>query len=94
MSSRNVRLSSAQRENATAIYHALLLLSQKFRIEPKTALAEAETVLKKADFKIDYISVANSATLEPVSDPTTPADIVALIAAFQEDIRLIDNIIL
>jgi pantoate--beta-alanine ligase len=94
MSSRNQRLNPAQRANATAIYHALHLLSQRFRIDPTTALADAEAILKKADFQIDYISVADAATLEPVADPASAAKIVALIAAFQGEIRLIDNMIL
>ena len=94
MSSRNLRLNPTQRANAPAIFHALQSLNKNFRIEPTTALTNAATILKKADFQIDYISVANTATLEPVSDPTSPANFVALIAAFQGDIRLIDNMIL
>ncbi len=93
MSSRNIRLNPTQRANANAIYHALLRLGQKFRLDPTSALAEAETMLKKADFQIDYISVADAVTLEPGIDPTS-ADIVALIAAFQGEVRLIDNMIL
>src|SRR5580692_9926762 len=62
MSSRNLRLSPVQRANATAIYHALQWLGQKFRVAPASALAEAEKILKKADFQIDYISVADTAT--------------------------------
>jgi pantoate--beta-alanine ligase len=94
MSSRNLRLNPTQRVNATAIFHALQSLNQNFRIQPTTALADAAAILKKADFQIDYISVADTATLEPVSDPTSPAGFIALIAAFQGDIRLIDNMIL
>jgi pantoate--beta-alanine ligase len=94
MSSRNLRLTPVQRANATAIYHALLLLGQKFRIDPSTALAAAQTILKQADFQVDYISVADANTLEPVSDPTTGTSIIALIAAYQGDVRLIDNMIL
>jgi len=94
MSSRNLRLNPTQRANATAIYHALRRLAQKFRLDPTSALAEAETILKKADFQVDYISVADATTLEPVSDPTTDDTIVALIAAFQDEVRLIDNMML
>lgn len=93
MSSRNIRLNPTERANAPAIYHALLSLAQNFRIKPTTSLAEAETILEKAQFRIDYISVADANTLIPVSDPTS-ADIVALIAAFQGEVRLIDNMIL
>lgn len=94
MSSRNLRLNPAQRANATAIYHALLLLSRQFRIAPTSALIAAGVILKEADFQIDYISVADACTLEPVPDPITGADVVALIAAFQGEVRLIDNMIL
>jgi pantoate--beta-alanine ligase len=94
MSSRNQRLSATQRFNATAIYRALLSLSQQFRATPKSALEEAQAILKQADFQIDYISVADAATLEPITDPANAAEIVALIAAFQGEVRLIDNMIL
>lgn len=94
MSSRNMRLDPTQRANATAIYHALLSLSQNFRIKPTTALSDAKTILLKADFQIDYISVADAVTLDPGIDPTNPTTIVALIAAFQGEVRLIDNMIL
>jgi pantoate--beta-alanine ligase len=94
MSSRNQRLNPAQRANATAIYRALLLLGQQFRVAPTTALVAAGAILKQADFHIDYISVADSVTLEPVIDPANDTPSVALIAAFQGEIRLIDNMIL
>jgi len=94
MSSRNLRLDPAQRANATAIYHALLLLGRQFRTDPTAALSHAEALLKQADFQIDYISVADAGTLEPVTDAATAQSIVALIAAFQGEVRLIDNMIL
>ena len=93
MSSRNVRLNPTQRSNATAIYRALLLLGDKWRNSGDEALQSAEGLLKQADFQLDYISIADSLTLEPVSDRNCgPA--VALIAAFQGDVRLIDNMLL
>lgn len=94
MSSRNLRLTPAQRANAAAIYRALLLLKEQWRVAPRTTLEAAQTILEKADFHPDYISVADAGTLEPVADPATGKAIVALIAAFQGDIRLIDNMIL
>ena len=94
MSSRNLRLDPVERANAAAIYRALLLLHKEFHIGSATALATADTMLKQANFKIDYISVANSTTLEPVSDRTAGHPIIALIAAFQGEVRLIDNMIL
>ncbi|MBS1660618.1 MAG: pantoate--beta-alanine ligase [Bacteroidetes bacterium] len=79
MSSRNLRLSPDERQRATAIYRAL------------KDLPNAQKILTDAQFKIDYIETADAETLEP-SPPKKGA--VALIAAFQGEIRLIDNMIL
>lgn len=93
MSSRNVRLDPTQRSNATAIYRALLLLKDEWRRSGDEAQQAADSILKQADFRLDYISIADGLTLEPVSDPNCgPA--VALIAAFQGEVRLIDNMML
>ncbi|HET6252452.1 MAG TPA: pantoate--beta-alanine ligase [Puia sp.] len=94
MSSRNLRLNPAQRANATAIYRALLSLSREWRLAPTSALSHAEVILKAADFQIDYISVADAASLQPITDPANASTIVALIAAFQGEVRLIDNMLL
>jgi pantoate--beta-alanine ligase len=94
MSSRNLRLSPTQRINAVGIYHALLLLKEKWSVAPLAALIEAGAILKQAHFKIDYISVADATTLEPVSGRSDANAVVALIAAFQGEVRLIDNMIL
>ncbi|HTR27955.1 MAG TPA: pantoate--beta-alanine ligase [Puia sp.] len=94
MSSRNLRLSPTQRGNAAGIFHALVLLKEKWPVAPLAALIEAGAILNQAHFKIDYISVADAATLEPVSDRADGGAVVALIAAFQGDVRLIDNMIL
>jgi len=94
MSSRNLRLDQTQRAHATAIYHALLWLRNNWRISPASALVQAEAILKKSDFRIDYISVADADTLAQIADPANAAAAVALIAAFQGDVRLIDNMIL
>ncbi len=93
MSSRNLRLDPEERANAAAIHRALLVLRQQFRIESTTAVAAAEKMLREAKFKIDYISVADATTLEPVTDPANTKSAVALIAAFQGEVRLIDNMI-
>ena len=89
MSSRNLRLTPEQRTKATAIYRALNALTRNAPIH------QAEEILKQADFQIDYISIAHADTLEPVTDKKDAASgAVALIAAFQGEVRLIDNMIL
>jgi pantoate--beta-alanine ligase len=112
MSSRNTRLTPEQRTKATAIYKALLLLKEEWPASGAAAIPKAEQLLKQADFQIDYVEVADAATLEPITDRQSgaaaeaaarPADVppsgstarvVALIAAFQGEVRLIDNMVL
>jgi pantoate--beta-alanine ligase len=94
MSSRNLRLTAPQRANATAIYRALQLLKEEWRRSGLTALVAAGAILKEADFHIDYISVADAGSLEPVTDAAPSGEMVALIAAFQGEVRLIDNMII
>ena len=86
MSSRNLRLTEAERKNAPAIYQALCLLKEG------GSIAEAKKILELAEFRIDYVEVADAKTLMPVTGKEEK--VVALVAAFQGEIRLIDNMIL
>ena len=109
MSSRNTRLNPVQRKNALAIYRALQAIKEGWSAgTPVTQLiAEATTILEAASFRVDYVSIADAATLEPLpADAVAPSDhlrnagsaghssAVALIAAFQGEVRLIDNMVL
>jgi len=94
MSSRNLRLNAPQRANATAIYRALSGIKAGFGAQPVPVLVEnAIRILEAADFRVDYISIADATTLEPLPGPS-PSGAVALIAAFLGDVRLIDNMVL
>lgn len=93
MSSRNLRLSPGQRSNATAIYRALLDLKEKWAVRGKAAIESAEAILTGADFRVDYVSVADKDSLEPLA-PGAARPAVALVAAFQGEVRLIDNMLL
>ncbi|HSC40108.1 MAG TPA: pantoate--beta-alanine ligase, partial [Chitinophagaceae bacterium] len=95
MSSRNTRLSPAERKNATAIYGALQHIKENLRPgSPQVVLKEAETLLAAFDFKVDYVEIADAANLEIVNDWDGHRKIVALTAAFQHEVRLIDNMLL
>jgi len=94
MSSRNLRLTPEQRANATAIYRALMLIKTGYTAGPVPTLIEnAIRILESAGFRVDYVSIADANTLEPIPGPS-PSGAVALIAAFQGDVRLIDNMVL
>lgn len=94
MSSRNLRLSEADRKKATAIYETLQKIKTDIRPGEINQLStEASATILEAGFsKVDYVSIAQAHTLEPVDywDGETP--LVALAAAFLSGVRLIDNI--
>lgn len=105
MSSRNVRLNPDERQRATAIYKALLSIANAGSPIPaspasmspnapslNTLILRAQKILEEAQFKIEYVAIADTETLEPVGPGSTGA--VALIAAFMGEVRLIDNMIL
>lgn len=95
MSSRNMRLTDEQRKTAPVIYQTLQFL--KYNIKPgnlSTLLQEAKGKLIDAGLKPDYISIANANTLEIVEHWDGYSPLVALIAAFLGEVRLIDNMLL
>ena len=58
-------------------------------------LAEANEKIMNAGFeKIDYISICNATTLQPVEIWDGEEKLVALVAAFLNGVRLIDNTML
>jgi pantoate--beta-alanine ligase len=99
MSSRNMRLSPEDRQKATTIYKCLTLIKQECNkgITWPVIKEKATQLLTGAGFRIDYVELADASTLQPAT--ATMATIyqgprVALIAAFLQDVRLIDNMLL
>ncbi|HEX3078815.1 MAG TPA: pantoate--beta-alanine ligase [Puia sp.] len=94
-SSRNRRLTAEQRKNAVAISQALNDLRGKLpNGDAGELLKEAHEKLDAAHFKTDYITIARASDLEPITHWNGQEKAVALIAAFQGDVRLIDNMLL
>ncbi|MDX2046720.1 MAG: pantoate--beta-alanine ligase [Chitinophagaceae bacterium] len=95
MSSRNMRLNEAGKQKASAIYNTLLFLKNNIKKGPLAAIKEeAHAMLAEAAFKTDYIEIADAATLEIQHEWNGKTKIVALAAAFLNDVRLIDNLLL
>ena len=95
MSSRNLRLTNDDRESAIKIFGALSFL--KSNIKPgglKELKNKAIHDLTIAGFKVDYAEIANAENLELIEQWNGKTKLVALIAAFKGDVRLIDNILL
>ncbi|MDP4249141.1 MAG: pantoate--beta-alanine ligase [Bacteroidota bacterium] len=94
MSSRNSRLNPEQRKNALAISAALQYIRYHLsKGDPAPVLGVARQMLETAGFKTDYIAIAKSRDLRPIISWNGKEKAVALIAAFQGEVRLIDNML-
>ena len=55
---------------------------------------EAKEMLLQKGFLIDYVEIANADTLELVENWNSKQKVVALAAAFLNNVRLIDNMVI
>ena len=95
MSSRNMRLNEAERKRATTIFNSLCFIKEHLRQGDLAALVqEATRMLEAEGLKVDYVAIADAGTLHPVTEWDGRQKLVALIAAFIGDVRLIDNLVL
>lgn len=95
MSSRNMRLNDAERKRAVKIYETLCFIKKEVRNGYLEDLKErARQYLTGEGFKVDYVEIADAATLEPLENWDGKTPLVALIAAFLDEVRLIDNMLL
>jgi pantoate--beta-alanine ligase len=96
MSSRNVRLTPAQRRLAPLIYQALLKVQDHFRHSGIKDIHEMVTgeFTKIPEMELEYFEIVDASTLLPVSTPATCNNCIACIAVYLGDVRLIDNILL
>ncbi len=94
MSSRNLRLTHAEKNIAAELYKALVQI-QKDLAPGKIPVLKKEAIsnLEDLGFKIDYLEIANTGNLKIVKDFTSGKDLIILIAAFLNNIRLIDNLL-
>lgn len=96
MSSRNERLSEDARKSAAFIHKTLT--EAKIHFGTKSAVKVEEWVAKQFEknklFKLEYVSIANVKTLKPVKRKSKQQKYRIFIAAFIDNIRLIDNIAL
>jgi pantoate--beta-alanine ligase len=92
MSSRNMRLSATEKTTAVTISQVLDYLRDHINILPiSLLLQEAQNRLMQAGFKVDYVGIADASTLEPIVQIDPKRDAVAMIAAYLNEVRLIDN---
>lgn len=96
MSSRNMRLSSDARKKATIIFKALQYIKQNIEKDNFSELKNnaAKMISDNGFNKIDYIEIANAETLLPENTLEKNKKLIVLAAAFIEDVRLIDNLVI
>jgi len=95
MSSRNTRLSNENRLKAAEIYKTLQFIKENIKPGSLTGLTDTSTKqLNDAGFKPDYVALADAQNLQPVIDWNGTQKLVALVAAFLGEVRLIDNMVM
>lgn len=95
LSSRNSLLTPAQRKVAPILYKILKEVKSRAKQVPLGELKHLVNFkLTASGFKVDYFEVVNTQTLIPVQSFEDAPSIVACVAAYLGDIRLIDNILL
>ncbi len=95
MSSRNMRLNEEERKRAVTIYNILTGIKNNLRPSSVVTIKDkAIEELTSKGFKVDYVEIADAITLEPVIKWDGSQKLVALIAAFNNEVRLIDNMLI
>lgn len=94
MSSRNERLTSEQRKEASIIFHVLNAVKEKL---PMVALNEINQWVHQQFkdhplFKLEYFTIADENTLQTASQIRSEKSYRAFIAVYANSIRLIDNL--
>ncbi len=95
MSSRNMRLSVVERKKALCIIESLQMIKEGIKPGNITNLKiAASNFLLNNGYKVDYTEIADAETLELQNHWDGKRKLVALVAAYLNEVRLIDNIVL
>lgn len=94
MSSRNERLTTAERKEAAIIYQTISEAKKLFVIKSAKEVSEYVTKIfkKHPNFELEYFQIADEATLQPCIRKSKAKKYRAFIAVFVNKIRLIDTI--
>jgi pantoate--beta-alanine ligase len=95
MSSRNMRLNEEERKKAATIYQSLSFIKSNLKKGDTTRLkSEAADQLTANGFRVDYVEICNAKDLSVTDEWDGQQILVAVIAAFNNEVRLIDNMLL
>lgn len=91
MSSRNMRLNMEERQKSRLISEVLLHMKENLLTQSLSTLeANAKLKLENAGFEVDYVSITDE-YLNKIDNVEMKSNVVGLIAASINGIRLIDN---
>ena len=95
LSSRNRRLTEPQRTLASIIYQCLVSIATKAEVGNWGIVQkECLELLRQKGFEPEYVALADSQTLQELSEFEPSRKMVALIAAKMGKVRLIDNMLI
>jgi pantoate--beta-alanine ligase len=93
MSSRNLRLSRSERQEALVLYKALSFVRDHWqKLTPKELMDQAKHLIAASTLRLDYLLLVDPHTLLPISNNAQSA--VVCVAAYCGAVRLIDNMLL
>lgn len=91
MSSRNMRLTPEQREEAVVIYNVLSALKEKApAFTPRQLVEWGTEEMNKSSLKLEYLQIVDSTTLIALTDQWSERA-TACLSAYCGNVRLIDN---
>jgi len=96
LSSRNARLSEQGKADALTLSKVLRFIKANIKKRSVAELLEESKAMiaENPAVTLEYLAICESSSLEPVSEIEAGKEYVALITAWVENVRLIDNIIL
>jgi pantoate--beta-alanine ligase len=95
MSSRNRRITAAQRNLDPQLYQALVIAEKMLTEKPVSEIkTNIESYLKAySGIKLEYFEIADANTLQPLENILSGNEVALCLAAFLGEIRLIDNLV-
>lgn len=96
LSSRNARLTEAGKENALTLIKSLRYIQDNLDTQSVEELLEGAKAIiaSNPEVELEYLSICETKSLTPVTKLEEGKEYVGLIAAWVENVRLIDNILL
>ncbi len=95
MSSRNLRLNATEIQTAASMHQSLISIKDNLTSTNFVSLKnEAIKSLENKGFRVEYLELATTENLELVIDFQNGQSLILLIAAFLNNVRLIDNLLI